>query len=85
MVVLASLALPRFFLSTVCTCLPCMPCRHRKRAEREKDKGLRDSARVALEELKESLSQGLALVSSQREHPGIKPQADTGTVHTAVL
>eukprot|EP00752_Nemacystus_decipiens_P005355 g4856.t1 len=49
----------------------------RKRIEREKDKGLRDAARVALEELEESLSQGLALVSSDREHPGIKPQADT--------
>eukprot|EP00903_Cladosiphon_okamuranus_P016992 g15661.t1 len=49
----------------------------RKRIEREKDKGLRDAARATLRELEESLSQGLALVPSEREHPGIKPQADT--------
>lgn len=51
---------------------------NRKHIEGEKDKGLRDAARVTLRELEESLSQGLALVSSDREHPGIKPQADTG-------
>lgn len=53
-------------------------CLNRKRIEREKDEGLRDAARETLKELEESLSQGLALVSSEREHPGIKPQADTG-------
>lgn len=60
------------------TLLCTMVSRNRKRIEREKDKALRDAARATLKELEESLSQGLALVSSEREHPGIKPQADTG-------
>lgn len=37
---------------------------------------------MTLNELEESLSQGLALVSPEREHPGIKPQADTGKYPT---
>lgn len=50
----------------------------RQRLAREKDKELRDAARVTLVELEETLSQGLALIASQRQHPGIKPQADKG-------
>lgn len=56
----------------------CYHAADRKRIEREKDKKLRDAARDTLDELEESLSQALALVSSGKEHPGIKPQANTG-------
>ncbi|CAM9674948.1 unnamed protein product, partial [Ectocarpus sp. 8 AP-2014] len=48
----------------------------RIRIEREKDRGLRDAARATLVQLRESLSQGLALVAAERQHRGIKPQAD---------
>ncbi|CAB1101046.1 unnamed protein product [Ectocarpus sp. CCAP 1310/34] len=51
----------------------------RIRIEREKDRGLRDAARATLVQLRESLSQGLALVAAERQHRGIKPQADRGT------
>ncbi|CAM9666023.1 unnamed protein product, partial [Ectocarpus sp. 8 AP-2014] len=48
----------------------------RTRIEREKDRGLRDAARATLVQLRESLSQGLALVAAERQHRGIKPKAD---------
>ncbi|CAM9933789.1 unnamed protein product [Scytosiphon promiscuus] len=48
----------------------------RQRLEREKDKELRDAAGVTLAELEETLSRALDLIAAQRQHPGIKPQAD---------
>lgn len=50
----------------------------RKQLERETDKKLRDVAAGALKELEDTFSQGLALVAEDREHSGIKPQADRG-------
>lgn len=57
----------------------------RRRIEKERDEGLRGVARATLQELEESLYQGLDLVSAEREHPGIKPQADTGNLSTRVM
>lgn len=50
----------------------------RKRLEAEHDKCLRDKARLALVQLEEMLSRGLTLIEGNREHPGIKAQADRG-------
>lgn len=50
----------------------------RKLREREKDEELRSLAQAVLPELEDTLSRGLALVDEQREHSGIKPQADRG-------
>lgn len=62
---LLQLTICRFFLT-------------RKQLAQEKDKELRGVAAEALKELEETFSKGMALVAENREHSGIKPQADRG-------